>query len=119
MSNQELTLQAGQRYWMRRGTKAEYDYIAQSYSEEVCGFCGREPPPRRKWTRLLVEIVPLQNPITICCFEYDEPPPGSFAMRILSGCRELNGQQRWCPPVWAILLQPLEALQVNVGKLPE
>ena len=96
----------GQRYWLRRGTDLERALIRSVY-EEYCGFCGLEQRPvSKRWTRCLVEIVPLIAPLTQCCLTPEEPPPGSFAVRVISGSAELNGTERWMAPFWIPLLSP-------------
>ena len=93
----------GQRYWIRRGTDLERALIS-SLEEKQCGFCGVERSVGKRWTRCLVEIVPLHQPITRCCKTPDEPPPGSFAVRVISGSLEANGSERWLMPFWIPLL---------------
>jgi hypothetical protein len=106
----KVYVEIGQRYWMRRGSKAEQEFIRLSH-EEYCGFCGKPTlPSRLTWNRLLIEIVPFNHPQTLCCLVLEEPPPGSFAIRILSGCKRLNNIERWCSPAWATLLTPCEAV---------
>jgi len=96
----------GQRYWMRAGSKTERQSIL-AQGEDFCGFCGKPTSvllPRGR--RILVECIPIQSPLTNCCYKPDEPPPGSFAVYIIKGCLKLNGQQRWCTPALAVLLTP-------------
>ena len=103
-------LVVGRRYWMRHGSKLERRSIREA-EEEYCGFCRthRDDQPRfLKWTKLLVDVVPLNSPLTPCCQRPEEPPPGSFALLILSGGGELNHQERWCIPQYALLLAPCE-----------
>ena len=94
----------GQRYWLRRATKTERQRILAATGES-CGFCGL-PTPMATYRRLLVECVPIRNPMTACCRQLDEPPPGSFAIWIISGSLALNGQEQWCTPDMAVLLSP-------------
>ena len=96
----------GHRYWIRRGTDLERALIISS-EEEYCGFCGAERPVVKRWIRCLVEIIPLNNPLTPCCKTPDEPPPGSFAVRVISGSVEQNGSERWLTPFWFPLLSPV------------
>jgi len=80
--------------------------------EEFCGFCGYHVILQRlTYTQLLVECVPIQNPLTPCCQTPEEPPPGSFAIRIIKGSQNLNGQECWCIPDQAILLRPFREEQ--------
>lgn len=99
----------GQRYWMQKNK----DVMAaiEVMQEETCGFCGAVAAdrPRTPWKKLLVEIVPMHTPVTSCCYEPDEPPPGSFSIHILRGCRALNGTTRWLLPPYADLLTPVTA----------
>ena len=96
----------GHRYWLRRGTAVERAMV-RSFYEEYCGFCGTERPVVKRWTKCLVEIVPLNNPITHCCKTPEEPPPGSFAVRVISGSVENDGGERWLDPSWIPLLSPV------------
>ena len=96
----------GHRYWVRRGTRLERALI-RSLQEEYCGFCGEKQSVGTRWTRYLVEIVPLNRPLTFCCKTPDEPPPGSFAVRVISGSAEHNGGERWLTPAWMPLLSPV------------
>ena len=96
----------GHRYWVRRGTTSERALI-HSLQEEYCGFCGaKQQPVGKRWTRCLVEIIPINNPKTACCKALEEPPPGSFAVRVISGLVELNGREWWMPPFCIPLLSP-------------
>ena len=98
--------EVGQKYWMRPGSKNERDHLRMAF-EEVCSFCGlhRDDRSRLGWRRLLIEIIPFNRPLTECCGTPDEPPPGSFAIRILQGSPELNGKERWCFPNYQQLLR--------------
>ena len=95
----------GQRYWLRRGTGSERALI-RSLEEEYCGFCGAEQVIGERWTRCMVEIVPINNPVTPCCKTLEEPPPGSFAVRVIAGSVELNRREWWLAPFWMPLLSP-------------
>lgn len=99
----------GQQYWLRFGTLAERNIIKNSKDsqEEYCGFCGMHRDDRPKlprFTRLRIEIVSFKSPMTSCCGNLEEPPPGSFALRVLSGCKSLNGMEYWAFPKMRVLL---------------
>ena len=96
----------GRRYWLRRGTDVERALI-RSLSETHCGFCGAEPHVGPRWTKCLVEIVPINHPLTGCCKTAEEPPPGSFAVRVISGSMANNGSERWLAPCCMPLLTPV------------
>ena len=96
----------GQRYWLRRGTDVERALIRSSH-EPYCGFCGAARALGQRWTKCLVEIVPINNPLTGCCKTPEEPPPGSFAVRVISGSVENNGGERWLGPFWIPLMNPV------------
>ena len=96
----------GHRYWLRRGTAVERAMIRSSH-EEYCGFCGAARALGQQWTKCLVEIVPINNPLTGCCKTPEEPPPGSFAVRVISGSMANNGSERWLAPCCMPLLTPV------------
>ncbi len=108
----------GQRYVMRKPTREERQKMeALEAPMFPCVWCkkGKEPPAT--WNRLSVECVPLMNPKTFCCGHLDEPPPGSYAIKVLrGGGKRLNGLTWWLYP-WTAFLLDGEAHGVG-GKCP-
>lgn len=99
----------GARYWLRPPSKEErvrFSTLASPW--DPCAFCGVSGKPTKAKIPMMVKIVPINNPVTDCCGMPEEPPVGSFAMRMLSGPSWARGREMWVYPWYAELLSPIE-----------